>query len=96
MFVNGTCADGDRLTFSATISFQRGVPAFLPPGEHVLAGGRLSRRGKFRATGRGTERFGGATGAVSEQISGTVRRNGSASAPTAPRSRDSTTRAALR
>lgn len=45
----------------------------------MLAGGRLSRRGKFRATGRGTERFGGATGAVSEQISGTVRRNGSAS-----------------
>ena len=38
-----------------------------------------SKRGRFRATGRGTEGFGSATGVISERISGTVKRDGSAS-----------------
>lgn len=78
-FIETTCADGRRLTLPVTFSFAGSVPAFVPPGEHVLAGQRLSKRGAFKAKGRGTELYGTATANVTERLSGTVKRNGSAS-----------------
>jgi hypothetical protein len=79
VLVIGQCSDGESLTMFATVDFETNIPAFVPSGDHVMTGGRLSKSGSFRASGLGSEDFGGAGGAVTEKVTGRIRRNGSAS-----------------
>jgi hypothetical protein len=79
LFVEGKCSDGTTITYDTRLDFQRMVPAFVPPGEHVLAGGRLSRSGAFSGDGGGTDGFGEDSGAMQETVTGKVTRSGTAS-----------------
>lgn len=78
MFVDTRCADGDRLALPITVAFARGGPALIQPGQDVLRGGRLSRRGTFRSEGSGAVHLGSATGSFRQRLTGTVGRDGGA------------------
>ena len=74
VWVSGTCDNGDALTYSAPISFATQQPSALPEGANVASGNRLSRSGRFSATGAGTADYGTNVGQVTETITGRVGR----------------------
>lgn len=78
LIVGGACANSPGVRYFFRLSFEVDVPAFVPPGDHVVSPGKVSKSGKFRANGIGVEYFGTATGAIVESVSGKLRRNGSA------------------
>lgn len=79
VYVDGTCPDGNAISFWATLRFEVDTPAALAPGLHIVAEDRVRKSGSFSASGSGTEGFGTAIGAIAHTITGKVRRNGSAS-----------------
>jgi hypothetical protein len=78
ILVNGECDDGNGMSYHGRLSFEPGMPAFVPLGEHVFGSRRVSKSGRFRASGIGAEQFGDADGLMSETFSGRIRRNGAA------------------
>jgi hypothetical protein len=77
--VGGTCSDGARVSYNANLSFQRGIPPFVPDGQHILRTFKLSKRGAFRTAGLGSEVFGDSPALMNERLSGRVQRTGAAS-----------------
>lgn len=78
VFVRGECDDGNRMGYFGRLSFEPGMPAFIPVGEHVFGSRRVSKSGRFSASGRGSESFGETDALMKETISGRIRRNGAA------------------
>ena len=73
--VDFRCDAGYGASWSGVASFQSFKPATVEPGENVFTPGRISRRGKFRATGEAVAAYGeDAIGTVTETLRGTVRR----------------------
>lgn len=78
ILVTGDCDDGQQMRYYGRLTFEPGMPAFVPVGEHVFGSRRVSKSGRFSASGIGADSFGSAEGLMSETISGRVRRNGAA------------------
>jgi hypothetical protein len=80
LLVNGKCANGQTISFDATLTFEVNIPAALQLGDHAFkGGGRLSKTGAFRASGRGAENFGTVIAGMNEKIAGKISRAGAAS-----------------
>ena len=75
VFIDGSCDDGDRLRYSDTLRFKRGLGDYAQSGEHTLSGGRVSRSGRFRS--RGT--WSTDVARVTETFDGRVTRKGNGS-----------------
>lgn len=72
-WVDATCDNGSRLTFSGPATFSPQAPSLVAEGDNVLAGNRLGRDGRFSVTGRGTADYGENVGNLSETMTGRVR-----------------------
>ncbi len=79
MMARPDCADGDWAPVYGEVQFLASVPPGLPLGAHAVAGRKVSKTGRFRASGFGIEDYGPNVGATVDTISGKVRRNGTAS-----------------
>jgi hypothetical protein len=73
--VDFACDDGSGASWAGGARFQSFRPATIEPGTNVFSPGRISRRGKFAATGEASARYGDdKLGTVTEKVTGSVRR----------------------
>jgi hypothetical protein len=78
VFVEGKCADGKQLAYYGKLTFARSPASFVPDGGSRMKGARLSRTGRFRATGSGSAAFGSARGSIAWKLSGRLARGAGA------------------
>ena len=74
VFVDGKCVDGQPLAYYGRLTFPGPLASSAPDAENQMKGGKLSRTGRFRATGHGLADFGSALGAVVWKLDGRLAR----------------------
>jgi len=80
LYVTGRCANGQTVVYTGFARFTAVLPAVIDEGDNVLAGRRVGRGGKLRASGRSVAGYGGElVGLIREQLRGRLRGDGIAS-----------------